>query len=81
MGQAPGSVALADLNGDGHLDIIVANEQGHNLTILLGEGTGRFTEAPGSPVPAGHMPNDIAVPISTATAPWTLRRRITKPTT
>ena len=61
VGQAPGSVALADLNRDGHLDIIVANEQGHSLTTLLGAGTGRFTETPGSPVSAGHKPNDIAV--------------------
>lgn len=60
VGQAPGSVALADLNGDGNLDIIAANEQANNLTILLGNGTGRFVEAPGSPVAAGNMPNDIA---------------------
>lgn len=61
VGQAPGSVALADLNHDGHLDIIVASERSNSLTILLGDGTGRFTEAPGSPVLAGNMPNDIAV--------------------
>lgn len=59
-GQAPGMVALADLNADGDLDIIVANEQANNLTILLGNSTGRFVEAPGSPVAAGNMPNDIA---------------------
>jgi hypothetical protein len=54
-------VALADLNGDSHLDLLVANEQSDNLTVLLGDGTGRFTAAPGSPVAAGHMPNDIAL--------------------
>jgi DNA-binding beta-propeller fold protein YncE len=61
VGQAPGSVALADLNRDGHLDIIVANEQSNSLTILLGDGAGRFVATPGSPIPAGHMPNDIAL--------------------
>jgi hypothetical protein len=61
VGQAPGSVALADLNADGHLDILVANEQSHDLTVLLGDGTGRFTKAPSSRVPAGNMPNDIAL--------------------
>lgn len=61
VGHAPGSVALADLNHDGHLDIIVASERSNSLTVLLGDGTGRFTEAPGSPVLAGNMPNDIAV--------------------
>lgn len=61
VGQAPGSVAFADLNEDGHLEVIVANEQSHDLTVLLGDGTGRFSEAPGSPVPAGNIPNDIAL--------------------
>lgn len=61
VGQAPGSLVLADLNRDGHLDIIVANERSNSLTVLLGDGIGRFTEAPGSPVPAGQMPNDITV--------------------
>lgn len=60
VGQAPGSVVLADLNRDDNLDIIVANEQSHSLTILLGDGIGQFVAAPGSPVPAGHMPNDVA---------------------
>jgi hypothetical protein len=59
--RAPGSVAVADLDRDGHLDIVVASEQRHTLTVLLGDGTGRFTAAPGSPVPSGRMPNDIAL--------------------
>lgn len=61
VGESPGAVALADLNGDDRIDVIVASEQNHALTVLLGDGTGRFTEAPGSPVAAGNMPNDIAV--------------------
>lgn len=61
VGTAPGVVEIADVNGDGKPDIIVANEQSNNVTILLGDGKGRFTEAKGSPFPAGHAPNDIAV--------------------
>ncbi|MGH9873508.1 MAG: FG-GAP repeat domain-containing protein [Pyrinomonadaceae bacterium] len=61
VGTAPGSVEIADLNGDGKPDIIVANEQSNNVTILLGDGKGGFTEAKGSPFPAGHLPNDIAI--------------------
>jgi hypothetical protein len=61
VGRAPGSVALADLNNDDRLDIIVASEQDNSLTVLLADDSGRFTEAPGSPVAAGSMPNDIAV--------------------
>jgi subtilisin family serine protease len=52
-GEAPVSVALADMNGDGHLDIITGGgffgvapgygEEASNLvTVLLGDGTGNF---------------------------------------
>jgi hypothetical protein len=61
VGTAPGSVEIADLNGDGKSDIVVANEQSNNVTILLGDGKGGFTQAKGSPFPAGHLPNDIAI--------------------
>jgi hypothetical protein len=61
VGTAPGSVEIADLNGDGKPDIVVANEQSNNVTILLGDGKGGFTQAKGSPFPAGHNPNDIAI--------------------
>lgn len=36
-------ITLADLNGDGHLDMIVANETPPSR-LLLNDGTGRFTE-------------------------------------
>ena len=61
VGTAPGSVEIADLNNDGKPDIVVANEQSNNVTILLGDGKGGFAEAKGSPFPAGHDPNDIAI--------------------
>ena len=60
-GTAPGSVEVADLNGDGKPDLAVANEQSQNVTILLGDGRGGFTPAKGSPFAAGHEPNDIAI--------------------
>ncbi len=61
VGNAPGSVAIADFNGDGKLDIVTANEQSGDASVLLGDGKGGFSAAPGSPFPAGHSPNDIAV--------------------
>ena len=61
VGTAPGSVEIADVTGDGKPDIIVANEQSNNVTILLGDGKGGFTQAKGSPFPVGHAPNDIAI--------------------
>lgn len=61
VGNAPGSVAIADFNGDGKLDIVTANEQSGDASVLLNDGKGGFLPAPGSPFPAGRGPNDIAV--------------------
>lgn len=60
-GKGPGSLALADLNGDGRLDLVVANDESDEVTVLLGDGRGGFMAAPGSPFPAAKSPNDIAV--------------------
>jgi hypothetical protein len=60
-GTAPGSVEIADFNGDGKFDVVVANEQSNDVSILLGDGKGKFTPAKGSPFAAGHLPNDIAI--------------------
>jgi ribosomal protein S11 len=60
-GSAPGTVAVADLNADGKLDIVTANEQSGDATVLLGDGKGGFAQSKGSPFTAGHDPNDIAV--------------------
>jgi hypothetical protein len=59
VGTAPGSVTIADFNGDGKLDIATANEQSNDTSVLLGDGKGNFSPTPGSPFPAGHRPNDI----------------------
>jgi hypothetical protein len=61
VGKGPGVIAVADVNEDGKPDLIVANEESENLTVLLGDGKGHFQNAAGSPVAAGHLPNDIAV--------------------
>jgi hypothetical protein len=60
-GKGPNFVAAADLNHDGKVDLVVANSGDESLTVLLGDGKGHFQPANGSPVPAGHLPNDVAV--------------------
>jgi hypothetical protein len=60
-GKGPRFIAIADVNHDRQLDLIVANADGGTVTVLLGDGKGNFVESKGSPFPAGHLPNDIAV--------------------
>ncbi|MFI5181986.1 MAG: FG-GAP repeat domain-containing protein [Thermoanaerobaculia bacterium] len=61
VGREPSSVEIADVNRDGKPDLVVVNAGSNDVTVLLGDGRGGFTPAPGSPYPAGHSPNDVAV--------------------
>jgi hypothetical protein len=65
-GPNPRWIAVADVNHDRSPDIVVANAgsdsaDSGSITVLLGDGRGGFHPAPGSPFPAGHLPNDIAI--------------------
>src|SRR5436309_2598345 len=42
VGTQPASVAIGDVNGDGRLDLAVANYGSGTVTILLGNGSGGF---------------------------------------
>ena len=57
-GNTPISVALADLKGDGNLDIVTADYQGNTVSILFGNGTGTFS-AP-TEYPVGLSPTSVA---------------------
>jgi hypothetical protein len=61
VGTNPQSVAVADFNGDRNPDIVTANNNSNDLTVLLGNGTGGFEPAPGSPIAAGLFPQSVAV--------------------
>jgi hypothetical protein len=58
VGRSPSSVVVADLNKDGHPDIITADQADSTLSVLLGDGTGNFqprsTFSPGSQCAPGH---------------------------
>jgi hypothetical protein len=49
-GNQPASVATADFNNDGKPDFAVMASAGNAIYIMLGNGDGTFTAAPGSPV-------------------------------
>jgi hypothetical protein len=40
------SVATADFNLDGRLDLVAGNESSNNLSVLLGNGSGGFSRRP-----------------------------------
>jgi hypothetical protein len=59
-GNVPFAIAAGDLNGDGIIDLVVANQSDNNLTIFMGNGDGTFTQAPASPA-TGNGPSSIAI--------------------
>jgi PKD repeat protein len=61
VGDFPASVVVGDFNGDGKQDLAVANQAASNISILLGNGNGGFSPAPGSPVSAGNEPLYLVV--------------------
>jgi hypothetical protein len=57
--NAPTSVAVADVNGDGIPDIITANSGDNTVSVLLGNGDGTFQ--PQQTFPVGTGPTSVAV--------------------
>ena len=57
VGTGPVSLAVADFNADGVLDLAVANSGSNNVTVLSGSGTGAFTA--GTPLSVGTTPLSI----------------------
>jgi hypothetical protein len=60
-GTRPASVAVGDFNGDGILDIAIGNQLSNNVTVLLGNGSGGFSAAVGSPLAVGNTPMSVAI--------------------
>jgi len=65
VGSFPYAISAADFNGDGKIDLAVANSAYTSgapgtVTILLGNGNGTFTQATGSPVNVGRTPQSVS---------------------
>ena len=60
-GTGPVSLAIGDFNADGKTDLAVANSVDNTVSVLLGDGSGKFTAAAGSPLSVGNGPASLAV--------------------
>jgi hypothetical protein len=63
-GQHPHTHGLeaGDLNGDGKIDLVTVNSDPDNdVSLVLGDGRGGFTRAPGSPFAVGRSPYPCAL--------------------
>ncbi|MDX6685320.1 MAG: hypothetical protein QOF86_1448 [Baekduia sp.] len=57
----PRAIAIGDVDRDGHPDLVASDQGTNQVSVLLGDGTGNFTQAPGSPFAVGTKPNSVTV--------------------
>lgn len=52
-------LSIADLNGDGFLDIATANSSDHDISVMVNNGSGGFLPASGSPFAVNPSPYSV----------------------
>jgi hypothetical protein len=60
----PNDIVVTDMNGDGNPDLVIANHQTPYITVLLGDGTGRFKPSPHSPFATQSHPHPHGVAVA-----------------
>jgi hypothetical protein len=60
VGLLPKGVTRGDLNGDGYLDLVVANSGSNTITAMLGDGGGIFS-VPVITTSVGQAPTDVVL--------------------
>ena len=83
VGTGPVDIAAGDLNGDGNIDIVTANGTSGNVTVLLGDGLGGFTQ-PAGPFAGGNhspraSPSERSRTTRSSTSWWPIPGPITSP--
>ena len=61
VGESPRSITLDDVDGDGAADVVTANSDSDDVSVLLGDGSGGFTPAPNSPFAVGESPRSVTL--------------------
>ena len=60
----PNDLAISDLNKDGNPDLCIANTETAELTVLLGNGNGQFSQAPHSPYKVHARPHTHGIAVA-----------------
>src|SRR6266480_1019539 len=61
VARGSGPILLSDINHDGHLDLVTKHLTNRTVSVLLGDGHGRFTPAPECTMKLGFEPGWLAV--------------------
>ena len=61
VGPGPGQVVLADINRDGHLDMVTRHLLNQSVAVLLGDGKGHFAPVADGPMSFSYQPGAMAL--------------------